>query len=245
MVTPSLPAHVPSLLPSLPTPTPQPEGPLPTVFDLVLRGQRRLTQSLTEPARLPALMQGLLALSVVGLAVHGLVLGLGAQFLGRDAQWLEFYVRGTPLLWMPLSFVLAFVGALCVCLPSFYFYTQLSGLDASFRVVVVQALRAQATTSVLLLGALPFYAAWLLACAAGWANPETALFCGMCLPFAVGLAGLRALYTSFGDLAKQLPITHERRGNFLRRMVWAWGALYSVVAPLALYRLAEQLGQRL
>ena len=134
-------------------------------------------------------------------------------------------------------------GALCICLPSFYFYTQLSGLDASFRLVTAQALRAQATMSVLLLGVLPFYAAWLLGTVVGvFDEPGTALFAGMCLPFGVGLWGIRAVYRGFCDLAEHLPITHQRRGNFLQRLVLCWGGVYSVVAPVALYRLGEALG---
>ncbi len=227
-----------------PLPTLEELGPTPGSFDLILRGQRHLTALMTSPAELPGLTQRLLGLSVMGLTVHGLVVGLGASFLARATSSSDdLLLRGMPMLWMPGSFVIAFLGALCVCLPSFYFYTQLSGLDASFRQVVVQALRAQATTSVLLLGALPFYAAWLLAAAARWVTAEGALSLGMFLPFLVGLAGLSALYKSFGDLARRLPITHLRRGNFLRRMVVCWGALYSVVAPLALYRVADALSR--
>jgi hypothetical protein len=188
-------------------------------------------------------IQRLLALSVLGLSIHGLVVGLSAQLLRGQALG-DFYARGTPAGWMPLSFTFAFLGALCVCLPSFYFYTQLSGLDATFRLVTAQALRAQATTAVLLLGVLPFYAAWVLAhVVLGVGDAGQALFFGMALPFVVGLAGVRAVYQGFCALAEHLPITHQRRGNFLRRMVLCWGAVYSAVAPVALYRLADALAQ--
>jgi multisubunit Na+/H+ antiporter MnhG subunit len=36
-----------------------------------------------------------------------------------------------------------------------------------------------------------------------------------------------------------LPVTHPRRGNYVRRMVLAWGALFTAIAPVALYRLGE------
>lgn len=218
---------------------------LPGMFELILRGQRRLDALLRDEAALPAVIQRLLALSVLGLAVHGLVVGAAAQLLAH-ADLGAFFARGTPALWMPLAFTFAFLGALCICLPSFYFYTQLSGLDASFRLVTAQALRAQATTSVLMLGVLPFYAAWILGHLVGLLDgADHALSLGMGLPFVVGLAGIRAVYQGFCALAGYLPVTHQRRGNFLRRLVLCWGAVYSVIAPIALYRLADALAERL
>jgi len=230
--------------PSLPTP-PAATGPVPGMFELLLRGEARLHQLMRDEAGLPEVIQKFLALSVLGLTIHGAVLGLAAELFAPSPS-LDWYQVGHPVVWMPLAFVAAFLGALCICLPSFYFYTQLSGLDASFRLVTAQALRAQATMSLLLLGVLPFYTAWLLATGVGvFDAPGTALFAGMCLPFAVGLLGIRAVYRGFCDLAEHLPITHQRRGNFLRRLVLCWGGVYTVVAPVALYRLGEALGPRL
>jgi len=229
---------------SLPA-TPAPAGPVPGMFDLILRGEARLHRLMRDEAGLPEVIQKFLALSVLGLTIHGVVLGLAAELFG-DAPMLDWYQAGHPVVWMPLAFIGAFLGALCICLPSFYFYTQLSGLDASFRLVTAQALRAQATMSVLLLGVLPFYAAWLLGTVVGVFDAQrTALFAGMCLPFLVGLLGIRAVYRGFCDLANHLPITHQRRGNFLKRLVLCWGGVYTVVAPVALYRLGEALGPRL
>jgi hypothetical protein len=224
-----------------PDPVPGP-GPVPGMFDLILRGESRLHRLMRDEAGLPEVIQKLLALSVLGLTIHGVVLGLAAGMFEPDTA-LKWYQAGNPVVWMPLALIGAFLGALCICLPSFYFYTQLSGLDASFRRVTAQALRAQATMSVLLLGVLPFYAAWLLGTVVGvFDEPGTALFAGLCLPFGVGLWGIRAVYRGFCDLAEHLPITHKRRGNFLKRLVLCWGGVYSVVAPVALYRLGEALG---
>jgi len=232
--------------PVLPAPKLEPDPvPVPGMFDLILRGETRLHRVMRDEAGLPEVIQKLLALSVLGLTIHGLVLGLAAGLFERDAA-LVWYQAGHPVVWMPLALIGAFLGALCICLPSFYFYTQLSGLDASFRLVTAQALRAQATMSVLLLGVLPFYAAWLLGTVVGvFDAPGTALFAGMCLPFGVGLWGIRAVYRGFCDLAEHLPITHKRRGDFLKRLVLCWGGVYSVVAPVALYRLGQALGSQL
>ncbi len=255
------------------------------MFDLVLRGQKRLSALLRDEAALPQTIQKLLLLSLLGLAVHGLVFGLVMQTMKqtvqsegsshlfsrfREAQQIDCYnaasdvssclaarasrpvggdfafaSQGHPLVWMPFALMLAFVGSLGICLPSFYFYTQLAGVDASFRLVVAHALRANATTSLMLLGALPFYAAYALGALTGviGADAESVAGLGLVMPFLVGLSGLRALYVGFCDLAEVLPQTHKRRGNFLRRMVLCWGALYTVVAPVALYRIAEAFGR--
>jgi hypothetical protein len=215
----------------------------PGMFDLILRGQAHLTSVLRREETLPATMQKLLVLALLGLGIHGLVVGFAAEALGES---LFAGAHGHPTLWMPIAFMLSFVGALCVCLPSFYFYTQLSGLDASFRLVTAQALRAQATTAVLLLGVTPFYAALVLAGALGLVQSTSRIIvAGLVIPFLVGLFGMRALYKGFCDLAQVLPITHQRRGDFLRRMVLCWAVVYSAVAPVALYRIAEALSGHL
>jgi hypothetical protein len=219
-----------------------------SMFDLILRGQRQLSRLLANEDHLPSAIPKLIGLSLLGLVVHGVVVGIAARALGDHS----FFARGAPWAWIPLALVGAFMGALCICLPSFYFYTQLSGLDASFQLVTAQALRAQATTAVLLLGALPFYAAWVLGVvavgpelrAASWVfDPTVAAAVGMALPFVVGLFGVRQVYLGFKDLILVVPITHPRRGNFLGRMVVAWGGVFSAVSTVALWRLADALGR--
>ncbi len=243
--SPPLPSKAPQEAPSpakRPTPAKEREAEL-GMFDLILRGQAHLTSVLRREKDLPATLQKLLVLSLLGLGVHGLVVGFAAEVLGQN---LYGGAVGHPTLWMPIAFVTAFVGALCVCLPSFYFYTQLSGLDASFRLVTAQALRAQATTAVLLLGVTPFYAALVLAGALGFIeSTHHVIVAGLVVPFVVALFGMHALYKGFCDLAQVLPLTHQRRGDFLRRMVVCWAVVYTSVAPVALYRIGEALSSRL
>jgi len=65
---------------------------------------------------------------------------------------------------------------------------------------------------------------------------------GMALPFVVGLFGVGAVERAFRSMLDVVPLTHLRRGSFVRRMVLAWGALFTAIAPVALYRLGEWLG---
>ena len=223
-----------------------PHPDVPGMFDLILRGRKQLTALVRDEAALPDVIQRLLALSLIGIGVHGFVVGAVAQLLRTSATLDPIWSGGHPVIWAPIAFMLAFIGALGICLPTFYFHTQLAGLDASFRLVTAQALRVQAVTSVLILGVLPFYAAVALGCATGFiADVEGVILLGAGLPFLIGLFGIRDVYISFADLAETLPITHRRRGNFLRRMVVLWGCVYSAVAPVSLYRLAEALSARI
>jgi hypothetical protein len=211
---------------------------LPSAFDLILRGQRDLDVLLQNEANHVPIIRKLLTIAVLGLAAQGFTVGLTAQVLGADEMVLfGDMVSGPIAAWMPVCFVVAFLGALSICLPSFYFYTQLSGLDASFRLVTAQALRTQATTSVFLFGVLPIYLALGLTSIVTHAvAPDTVVFFGFVSPFVVGLTGVVALYRGFKHMLTYLDITHERRGDFLLRALVAWSGVYTAIAPVALYR---------
>jgi hypothetical protein len=206
-------------------------------YELVLRDNAGLDRFIVEPELQESGVRQLLGVSVAGTLLYGAMVGLVAQLSG-EIGWLGRW----PVLTLPLALTGAFLGALAICLPSFYFYTQLSGVDASLRIVTGQALRAQARTSVLLLGVLPIYVALALASVVGLIEGGSALVSwGLALPFLVGLWGLRSLWSSFRRLSTTLPVAHVRRPCFLPRMVLAWGLVYSVVAPVALSRLIEAL----
>ena len=216
-------------------------GVTPQIYDLLIRDDPRLDKIIVAGEYSVAPIQQLLLLSVGGTVLYGFAVGLAAQFLqvqGPVGDWLSRF----PLLTLPLALTAAFLLALAVCLPSFYFYTQLSGLDASFRLITMQALRIQARTSVLLLGVLPVYAAVVLAAVVGViTGGQELIVLGILLPFVVGLAGLTSLYKSFERLGQLLPVAHVRRPCFLSRLVTAWGMVYAVVCPVALYRIGEGL----
>jgi hypothetical protein len=218
-------------------------APHPCFYDLLIRDDPQLDNTIMDEGDHVRTIQRLLAVSAAGAVLYGAAVGLTAQFFavgGVVGGWLGNF----PLLTLPIALTCAFLIALLVCLPSFYFYTQLSGLDASFRLITAQALRVQARTSVLLLGVLPVYAAVVLAAVVGvLGSGEDLLIFGVTLPFVVGLAGLVSLYRSFKRLSEVLPVAHTRRPQFLSWMVIAWAAVYSAVCPIALYRIGEALAK--
>ncbi len=214
------------------------------VYDLLIRDDPQLDSLIAEGGSHVErihLIQQLLTVSVVGLVLYGATVGLAAQFFEADGR-LGTWIGGCPLLSLPIAMTAAFLLAQVVCLPSFYFYTLVSGLDASFQLVTAQALRVQARTAVLLLGVLPVYTAVVLAAlvSASESGGDIIVF-GLLLPSIVGLAGVVSLYQSFQRLSHTLPIAHTRRSGFVSRMVIAWSVAYSVVCPVALYRIGQAL----
>lgn len=213
-----------------------------STFELLIRGDMHEVNQRLLGRPLARQLQGLILLSFAGLAIHGAVVSAVAAALqptGFDVD---------ALLTLPIALPAAFLLALAICLPSFFFYTQLSGLDASFRLVTAQALRSMASASAYLLGALPFYGAYALAYVVGLLEPgpgdaHQVVMIGLCAPYAIGLYGVRVLYRSFQDLLSVVPITHARRGRFLLRMVVAWATVFTAVAPLAVYRIVAFLAE--
>lgn len=211
------------------------------LYDLLIRDTPQLDQVIMDADEHIGTLQKLLGVSVLGTVLYGTTVGFVAQKLAISGP-LGTWLGSMPLLTLPLTLSAAFLTALMVCLPSFYFYTQLAGMDASFRLIVAQALRVQARTSVLLLGILPVYAALSLAAVLGvLQNGEALIACGLLLPFLLGLVGLVSLYKSFHRLSALLPVAHVRRPLFVLGTVVAWGAVYTAVCPVALYRIGVAL----
>ena len=89
------------------------------------------------------MIRKLLLVSVLGLIIHAFVIGLSASFMSEPRSTeIQTFLGSSPQVSLPIAFVAAFLGTISICLPSFYFYTQLAGIDASFRLVTAQALRA-------------------------------------------------------------------------------------------------------
>ncbi|MFW5967711.1 MAG: hypothetical protein ACOCV2_09350 [Persicimonas sp.] len=211
----------------------------PGFLDRIMSDGEAMDDMLLDENRVGEAIRQLLVILCSGLGVYGLVF---AGFHWQHAS------EEDPALFLvtPLACVLGFLLAKAVCLPSFYFYTQLSGLDASFRLITGQALRVGARVSILLLAFTPAFAA--LALYTTMIPEDTAwtvivlmgsYLVGMTAPFLLGLFGAISLYKSFKRLRERLPITRKRRFAVITRLVVAWSAVFLVTAPVAVYRVGE------
>lgn len=208
------------------------------MFEMLLDDGQELDQAILDGRQYASVLRRLLLVSVVGLGAFAAIVGLIWPSSGLPGASGAIH----PAIWAPLVLIGAFVTAKVVCLPSFYFYTQIAGLDAPFRVIVAQSLRVQARSAVVLLGVAPFYAALALAShtdVIGTGNTLAPALIGVALPFVVGLSGVRSLYRSFRRMVDELPITNPSRVKFVMGLVLCWSAAFSAVAPVALYRYAE------
>jgi hypothetical protein len=144
---------------------------------------------------------------------------------------------------LPLAYGLGLVLAACVCLPSFYFYSLLAGVKASWSQITSLVGKGMAANAVMLLGVLPVYVAAVLGLVVFNADLEWlrwTLKFGLLLPFVAGLWGLRSVYLGVTDLGETMPPAWRcRRRCFLRRLTFSWAAVYATVVPVMVYRLWE------
>lgn len=151
--------------------------------------------------------------------------------------------QGGAVLSLPLAYMIGIVLAAGVCLPSFYFHGLLAGVKLNWLQITSLIGKGMASNSVLLLGILPAYVAVVLGMTVFAAPVEWlrwSLLVGLLLPFAVGLWGMRAIYLGVKDMASAQSHQWQcQRWCFLRRLVFAWSAIYAAVVPVMIYRLWE------
>ena len=210
-------------------------------FELLLKNRSELSELLRDNARQPEALQKLLAISLIGFAVYatitGAVLHLGDTNLTRFG-WTSLLV----------SYTVGPIATLGICLPSFYFYALLAGVQASALQIAVQAVRAIAVTSVLLLGIMPVYLFVVvgLYIIKGPADDMfvLSLTSGFILPVFAGCYGVVTFYRGFVDLASTLPSQRRRtRARFLSGMAIAQSGLYAFVMPVMIYTLLDSLSR--
>jgi len=209
------------------------------LMQMLLRGHRALNDELHGQATLPRRIIQLIGLSVVGFALHGAAVGLALQALQGHLG--IGVLPGHPVIWLPVAFTLSLIGALGICLPIFFFCSQMAGLDTPLSLIAAQALRANATSAILLFALLPFYVALGLGTVWVPTLAPAALYLGLGLPLIAGLGGIRAVYLGFVDLAQRQKPEGQRR-QLLLVMVLCASVVYALVAPVAMYRLSEVLG---
>ena len=214
-------------------------------IELLLKDRRRLGQLLLNERRSLEALPNLLGVAIVGFAVYGLIISIVFRLSGsadtellKSANW--FVVT--------LSYTFGLIGAVCVCLPSFYFYALLAGVRASMAQVAAQSVRALATTALLLLGIMPIYVVAVIGLYIGGDALRNeyalSLSAGFALPFIAGLFGVITFYRGFVDLSNTLPSQRHRKcGKFLRFMAVCQSGLYAVVAPAMIYTLLNSFGR--
>jgi hypothetical protein len=239
-LTQDVPSQAQQWIPAEPPPTaPQRR---PDMIRLLLGGTKLFNEELQDPTRLATRLTQSLGIALVGFGLHGAITGVVAQLLAPDLHLIP--LAGHPMLWLPIALTVSLIGALGLCLPVFFFCTQMAGLDVSPAMVAVQALRANATRAVVLFGLLPVMVALALGALALQTGADAVVAVGLALPIVIGLGGIRSVYQGFVDLADRQQLSKERRPLMLG-MILAATVIYGLIAPVALYRLCDVLGHHL
>ncbi len=222
------------------------------LVELMLKDPDRLDRLTRDPARQAGLLTQFLAISLIGFTVFGVaatVMLNAAARLGSLGGWPAPVPAAVWGDWSLANLVIAYdiglVAATGICLPSFYFYGLLAGVETTMLGVLAHAMKGKSVAAVTLVGILPIYLAVVLGMivfdlSASWTR--LAVYGALALPFVAGLNGVRSLYVGFMGLADTLP-PHRRcqRMCLLRRLVFAWSACYTAVTPLAVYTIWNHL----
>jgi hypothetical protein len=174
-----------------------------------------------------------------------------------EAKLIRFVPAAEGVIWrcwidgsalhLTAAYACGLIGAIGVCLPSFYFYGLLAGVRTSMLQVTTHALIGLASGAVALLGALPIYLAVMLGLVIFEFSPgavQAAGLFGLALPFVTGLYGTRALSIGFLALSDTMPEERRcRRRCFLRRLLVAWSGCYTAVTPVMIFALWEYLAR--
>lgn len=241
------------------------------LVELMLKNERLLDRFARSSETQRELIPRFLAIALAAYGVFGVTLATffatakvwprltaTATWLSTPGEQLIYFAttrdRGLFTHWLDGSapalvaaFALGLVGAIGVCLPSFYFYGLLAGVRTTMLHVTTLALKGMAASAIALMGVLPIYFAFVLALVVFDApHPIVALVCyvGLILPFIAGLWGTRSLYRGFIGLVDTMK--QESRADrecFLRRLLFSWSACFTAVTPVMIFTLWEFFGR--
>jgi hypothetical protein len=229
------------------------EGELSTigVIEMLLKDREGLDRLLRDEDRQRELIPRMLAVSLIGFTVYGVIAtALLNAFTAQSGMWLPYVPAATWNSWsaanLTLSFTLGLIAANGICLPSFYFYGLLAGIQTTMLGVTAHALKGMAAGGVALVGLLPIYAAAALTALVFPGFMGGAMFWsafGLMLPFVAGLWGAFSLYQGFVGLADTMCESRRwKRECFLRRLIFAWCGCFTFVTPVVIYSLWDWLG---
>lgn len=204
----------------------------PGLVHLLLHDRDAMDLTMADPPAATAALPGMIFTSILGYAAFGAAHGYALTLL-HPGQYpsLPYTIGGVTL-----AYGGAFFGAKFASLPSAYFYALLAGVRTHSLRLTVEAMRAQATQGVVLLGLVPVYFAAVLGIAL--ANPDAGVpveVIGWCLPFVAGFWGVGQLYRALARLVKKGP--DGARSAMPSLLVLAWTALVALLAPMGTARL--------
>lgn len=228
----------------------------PALSELLLKEPEALDALCGDAESTASLLPRLVGISALGLGAFALV--QGGLAAGPGAELMAPFSAESAHVGLPravgvvfLSYAAGFFGAQVASLPSAYFYALLAGVKTHSWRVAAEAMRSQATSSLVLLGLLPVYLAVALGLAMG-ADPVTSTFgeretarfvlhLGYLLPFVAGLSGVRSMHRNFLGLVRGARKDGERT-PMPTLLVLAWSMLFAVLAPLGVLRALHELG---
>lgn len=186
-------------------------------------------------------LRRLLTIAMASFFVYGLVMSFVVSMTGAQLSFMTGPEGGRPgTLSFSLAYSLGLIGAVGICLPSFYFFALQCGFRPTLRGIVVAIAGGQALTSVFLIGLLPVFAAAILGVELLGGDAVLMTLwttAGLFMPMVAGIAGARELREWFKGLAATLPPSARARRQGVVEFVGVWStALYVAVAPVLVYQ---------
>ena|SRR3989442_11586863 len=220
------------------------------LVEMLLKNPAMVDRLNREPTRQKELFPRFLLIALTSYLIYGILMVLILNLAPAAAHVHSGPLPLPPAFWsdgtawsLPLAYTVGMVLAACVCLPCFYFYSLLAGVQMSWLQITSVIGKGMAANAIMLLGLVPIYVIVALG-AIIFAAPteclQVTLGFGLLLPFVSGLWGLRAIFLGIMHLTTVLPAEWQcRRRCFLRRLIASWTVLYAAVVPVMIYRLWE------
>jgi hypothetical protein len=216
--------------------------------ELLLKNRSQVDDMVRDESLQAVLIPRFLGIAVTSFTVFSLTLAMLLSLMPAEnlpgllkEAWIRSPGQAGVSLWLAYTFGL--IAATGVCLPSFYFYGLLSGVRITLLQVTAHIMQGMAATSLMLLGLLPIYVAYVLGMIVFHATGTSIrpmIYIGLALPFVAGLYGVRTIYRGFMQLVDTLPPERRcRRSCFLRRLTVACSACYTAVTPVMIYKVWE------
>lgn len=219
-----------------------------SIVEWILKDTPRLDASLRDRTAVAGVLHRCLWIALAGFTMFGISLSILLHLAPKPAVLLPHTSWGDGSAFALIgAYDLGLIAACGICLPSFYFYGLLGGIQATMLEVAAHAARALAVTAVVLMGLLPFYLGVALLQVLFLADSKSLhvlLMVGAILPFLAGLWGVAGLKRGFMALAKERTETKAvklQRRAFLDLLLLAWAGVYTAVTPTMIWVLWTKL----